>query len=81
MTGVQTCALPILREFLTEEAEELLERRFAIIQVWRPLKTISRNPLAFADARSVPFSDLIVSERRYPHRVGETVDHRGVEVR
>lgn len=61
-----------LREVLPEDADRLLQRRHAIIQVWRPLKTISRNPLAFADARSVAFSDLVVSERRYPHRVGET---------
>ncbi|MFM9970788.1 MAG: CmcJ/NvfI family oxidoreductase [Burkholderiales bacterium] len=61
-----------VRELLPEEADALLAKRFAIIQVWRPLKTISRNPLAIADARSVAFSDLVPSERRYPHRVGET---------
>ena len=61
-----------VRELLPEEADALLARRFAIIQVWRPLKTISRNPLAIADARSVAFADLVPSERRYPHRVGET---------
>ena len=61
-----------VRELLPEEADELLTRRFAIIQVWRPLATISRNPLTFADARSVAFGDLVPSERRYPHRVGET---------
>ncbi|OGA02471.1 MAG: hypothetical protein A3H35_05450 [Betaproteobacteria bacterium RIFCSPLOWO2_02_FULL_62_17] len=61
-----------VRELLPEEADALLARRFAIIQVWRPLKTIVRNPLAIADARSVAPADMIVSERRYPHRVGET---------
>jgi hypothetical protein len=61
-----------VRELLVEEADALLRQRFAIIQVWRPLKTIVRNPLAIADARSVSPGDLIASERRYPHRVGET---------
>jgi len=61
-----------LREILPDEADALMTKRFAIIQVWRPLRTISRNPLAMADARSVALSDLVPSERRYPHRVGET---------
>ncbi len=62
-----------LREFLPAEAEALLQRRFAIIQVWRAIDTpIVANPLAVADARSVAFADLVVSERRYPHRVGQT---------
>lgn len=61
-----------LREILPDEADALLARRFAIIQVWRPLTVIVRNPLAIADARSIAPEDLIASERRYPHRVGET---------
>lgn len=61
-----------LREILPDEADALMSKRFAIIQVWRPLKTISRNPLAIADARTFAASDLVPSERRYPHRVGET---------
>ena len=60
-----------LREILPDEADELLKRRFAIIQVWRAInRPIQSNPLALADARSVMFDDLMVAERRYPHRVG-----------
>ena len=41
-----------LREILPDEADSLLERRFAIIQVWRATNTpIERNPLAIVDAR------------------------------
>jgi hypothetical protein len=62
-----------VREVLPEEAEALLERRFAIIQVWRAInQPIQSNPLAIADARSVAPQDLLVAERRYPNRVGQT---------
>jgi hypothetical protein len=62
-----------VREFLPDEAEELLKRRFAIIQVWRAInQPIQSNPLAVADAQSVAMEDLVVAERRYPHRVGQT---------
>lgn len=72
-----------LREFLPDEAECLLAHRFAIIQVWRAInQPIQANPLALADAKSVALDDLVVAERRYPHRVGQTYrlkynpDHR-----
>jgi len=66
-----------LREFLPDEAEELLARRFAIIQVWRAInRPIAVNPLAIADARSLAPVDLIAAERRYPHRIGETYQVR-----
>jgi hypothetical protein len=62
-----------VREVLPNEAESLLGRRFAIIQVWRAInQPIQSNPLALADAKSVEKEDLIVAERRYPHRVGQT---------
>ena len=62
-----------VREILPDEAEALLARRFAIIQVWRAInQPIRSNPLALAEADSVEMNDLIVAERRYPHRVGQT---------
>ena len=62
-----------VREFLPDEADDLLKRRFAIIQVWRAInQPIQSNPLALADAKSVAMEDLLVAERRYPHRVGQT---------
>ena len=54
------------------EAERLLERRFAVVQVWRPIrKPVRTAPLAIADARSLAAKDLIPTERKYPDRVGE----------
>ena len=62
-----------VRDLMGEEAESLLERRFAIIQAWRSIAhPIVRNPLAIADARSLAPDDLHISERRYPGRVGQT---------
>ena len=62
-----------VRELVPDEAEQLLQHRFAIIQVWRAInQPIQRNPLAIVDARSVSMSDFVRAERRYPDRVGET---------
>jgi hypothetical protein len=62
-----------VRDILPEEADALLARRFAIIQVWRPIRLpVESFPLAICDARSVSFDDLVISERRYPNRVGQT---------
>ena len=62
-----------VREIMGEEAEALLARRYAIIQVWRAIAApIESNPLALADARSVAPEDLLIAERRYPNRVGQT---------
>ena len=62
-----------VRDLLPEEADELLKRRFAIIQVWRPIRhPVETDPLAICDARSVSFDDFVISERRYPNRIGQT---------
>ena len=61
-----------LRDEIGEEAAApLLERRFAIINVWRPIAEVLTAPLALCDARSIAPEDLIATERRSPHRVGE----------
>jgi hypothetical protein len=62
-----------VRDLLPEEADTLLARRFAIIQVWRAInRPIQSNPLAIADAGSVAADDLLIAERRYPNRIGQT---------
>lgn len=62
-----------VREIYPDEADDLLSRRFAIIQVWRAIrKPIEVDPLTICDARTFRPEDLITAERRYPHRVGET---------
>ena len=60
-----------VRDILPDEAEELLLRRFAIIQVWRPIRhPVETYPLAMADAQTLSPQDMIVSERRAPGRIG-----------
>ena len=62
-----------VKELMGSEADMLLASRFAIIQVWRAInQPIESNPLALADAKSIAPEDLLVAERRYPHRVGQT---------
>lgn len=59
--------------FPADEAQELLKRRFAIIQIWRPIReTLIANHLAMCDAQTLQPEDLVATERRFPDRVGET---------
>ena len=61
-----------VRDILPKEAEDLLARRFAIVQVWRPIdRSVVAHPLALAHAQSVAREDMIVAERRFPNRVGQ----------
>jgi len=62
-----------VRTFLPQEADDLLSRRFAIVQVWRPIRhPVESFPLAICDARSISPKDFVISERRYPGRIGQT---------
>jgi hypothetical protein len=55
-----------------DEADELLQRPFAIINVWRSIAgTIYNYPLALCDATTVRPDDLISVERRAEERIGE----------
>ena len=47
-----------------EEAERWLERRHMLINLWRPIRTVYRAPLALADASTIDTSDLFESEVR-----------------
>ncbi|KAL2019170.1 hypothetical protein VTK56DRAFT_10042 [Thermocarpiscus australiensis] len=67
-------AVERVRYHLPDEAEQLLQKRFQIINVWRPIKTILKDPLGVADANSVPDSDLVPAALVYPQRTGETFE-------
>ncbi len=62
-----------VRNILPDEADELLKRRFAVVQVWRAIRNpIESHPLGICDARTLADEDLVVTERRYPDRIGQT---------
>jgi hypothetical protein len=43
------------------------------VQVWRAIRNpIESDPLGICDARSLADQDLVISERRYPDRIGQT---------
>jgi hypothetical protein len=66
-----------LRAFLPDEADTLLARRFAIVQVWRPLaRPVETAPLAMCDAQTTDAADLVPTERRANDRVGEVMQVR-----
>jgi hypothetical protein len=46
------------------EAERWLRRRHMLINLWRPIRTVHRAPLALADASTIADSDLFESEVR-----------------
>ncbi|MFQ6024433.1 MAG: CmcJ/NvfI family oxidoreductase [Acidiferrobacterales bacterium] len=62
-----------LRDLLpAAEAEQRLKRRFAIINIWRPIgDPVQTAPLAVCDAQSLARCDLVVTERRARNRIGE----------
>jgi hypothetical protein len=47
-----------------EEAAELCRGRFVLMNLWRPITTVERTPLALCDAASVQAGDLNPSEVR-----------------
>ncbi len=54
------------------KAEKLLQRRFAIINVWRSIAgPVYNHPLALCDAATVRPQDLVSVERRAEERTGE----------
>jgi hypothetical protein len=62
---------------LPKEAEKLLQGRYRIINIWRPLNgPVQANPLGFASSSTLRDEDLIPVEHRYPDRTGETAGIR-----
>lgn len=60
-------ALEVLRDNMSpEDAARLSKSRWGIVNIWRPLKPVPRDPLAVADARTVKEEDLIEIYGRMP---------------
>ena len=62
-----------LREIVGDaEAERRMQKRWAIVQVWRPIREpVMIDPLGICDGRSIPQKGFIRVERRYKYRTGE----------
>jgi hypothetical protein len=54
------------------EAEALLRGRFAVINVWRPIRgPVLDAPLALCDATTMAPEDFVATDLKYPNRTGE----------
>jgi len=54
------------------EAEARLQQRFAMINVWRPVRgPVQEAPLAVCDAQSIAPQDLVATDLKYQDRTGE----------
>ena len=61
-----------LRDIMGEEAEDLLSRRFAIVNVWRPIRHPAQTSLlALCRADSTKPENLIPTPRIAKDRIGE----------
>lgn len=61
-----------VRDLLGSEADALLQKRFSVINVWRPIRgPVQDSPLAVSDARSIDAQDLVATDLVYPDRIGE----------
>jgi len=61
-----------VRDLMGAEADDLLNRRFAIVNVWRPIRgPLYDAPLAVCDAASVADGDLVGQDLIYRDRTGE----------
>ena len=61
-----------VRDIVPDEAEQLLTRRVAFYNVWKPLyRRVEELPLAMIDARTQDDDDLLRMELKYRERTGE----------
>lgn len=73
-------AMSRIPHHIPEDADRLAKGRVQIINLWRPIKTVMRDPLAVSDSLSIPEDDLVPIPVIYPRgdRKGATlsVKHR-----
>jgi hypothetical protein len=61
-----------VRDLLPNEADALLKNRFAVINVWRPIRgPVQESPLAVCDAQSMVPDDFVKHVLKYRDREGE----------
>ena len=61
-----------VRDLLPDEADSLLQRRFSVVNVWKPIRgPVEEMPLAFCDARTLRQQDFVETSLEYADRTGE----------
>ena len=61
-----------VKDLLPGEADQLLKRRVAFFNVWKPLNArVEELPLAMCDATSAATADMLIMELKYAERTGE----------
>ena len=72
-----------VRDLVPDEADDLLTRRFSVINVWKPIRgPVEATPLAFCDAQTMKQEDFVETSLEYADRTGEVYslqfnpDHR-----
>jgi hypothetical protein len=56
-----------VRQLMGDEAEDVLKHRYAIINLWRPIRgPVLESPLTLCDAQSLSEENLIASDLKYP---------------
>jgi len=61
-----------VKQLMGSEADDLLSRRFAFFNVWKPIhNVVEEHPLAMCDVTSSPSSDFFKLHLRYRDRNGE----------
>jgi len=65
-----------VRDLLPGEADRLLAGRFAIVNLWRPIRPVQESPLAVAEWASLAEEDLVPTPLVHADGVGETFGMR-----
>ncbi|WP_013320533.1 CmcJ/NvfI family oxidoreductase [Gloeothece verrucosa] len=56
-----------------DNIEELLQKRFSIVNLWRPLaEPVQESPIAVCDGQTIALTDFMAADLVYRERVGET---------
>lgn len=61
-------ARTLLQDNLPELASTLAKTRWGIVNIWRPIKTIHRDPLALCDSRTIRDEDLAIVQSKLPRK-------------
>lgn len=61
-----------VRKHMGSKSDELLQRRYRIVNVWKPLKKVGSWPLAMCDSTSVHQSDLVATDLVRRKHIGES---------